>query len=56
MRYADVVLMLAEALTQQGKVIEAYPYVNMIRERAHLADLATGYSQDQIRQKSGTSE
>jgi len=48
MRYADVILMLAEALTQQGNVTEAYQYVNMIRERAHLATLAPGFNQTQM--------
>lgn len=48
MRYADVILMLAEALTQQGKVQEAYQYVNMIRQRAQLATLSVGYSQEQM--------
>jgi hypothetical protein len=48
MRYADVLLMLAEALTQQNKVGEAYPYINLIRERAQLADLTPGYTQEQM--------
>lgn len=47
-RYADVLLMIAEALTMQGKVAEAYPYVKQIRDRAQLADLPGGYSQDQM--------
>jgi hypothetical protein len=33
-RYADVLLNLAEALTEQGKWSEAIPYVNEVRERA----------------------
>lgn len=48
MRYDNVLLMLAEALTMDNKVADAYPYVNQIRERAHLADLPTGYSTDQM--------
>ena len=48
MRYADVLLLLGEALTQQNKVAEAYQYINMIRERAQLADLTPGYTQDQM--------
>ncbi|TRW27255.1 RagB/SusD family nutrient uptake outer membrane protein [Flavobacterium zepuense] len=48
MRYADVVLMLAEALTQQGNVGDAYQYVNMVRLRAQLDALPTGYTQDQM--------
>jgi starch-binding outer membrane protein, SusD/RagB family len=48
MRYDNVLLMLAEALTMDNKVTDAYPYVNQIRERAHLVDLPTGYSADQM--------
>jgi len=33
-RYADVLLMLAEALNEQGKSGEAVNYVNMVRKRA----------------------
>ena len=38
MRYADVLLMLAEAYTMQGKVSLAAPLVHRIRERAKLQD------------------
>lgn len=48
LRYADVLLMLAEAVTAQGQPAKAYTYVNMIRKRAHLADLVPGYNQDQM--------
>jgi tetratricopeptide (TPR) repeat protein len=48
LRYADVLLMLGEALTMQGKVSEAYPYVQQIRSRANLAALPTGYNQTQM--------
>ncbi|MCD4790953.1 MAG: RagB/SusD family nutrient uptake outer membrane protein, partial [Bacteroidales bacterium] len=34
MRYADVLLMLAEALNEQGNSAEAVVYVNMVRKRA----------------------
>ena len=37
-RYADVVLMRAEALAQQNKVSEALTYMNQIRQRAGIAD------------------
>ncbi|MCT4672455.1 MAG: RagB/SusD family nutrient uptake outer membrane protein [Prolixibacteraceae bacterium] len=33
-RYADVLLMAAEALNENGKSGEALPYLNMVRERA----------------------
>jgi hypothetical protein len=46
LRYADVVLMLAEAVTMQGRPIDAYPYLKLIRDRAQLATLAAGYDQN----------
>ncbi len=33
-RYADVLLMLAEALNENGKTSEALPWINMVRTRA----------------------
>ena len=48
MRYADVLLMLAEALTQQWNVPEAYLYVNQIRQRANLTTLPGGYTREQM--------
>jgi hypothetical protein len=39
-RYADVLLMLAEALNENNKTDEALPYLNQVRTRAGLA----GYS------------
>jgi hypothetical protein len=48
LRYADVVLMLAEAITMQGKTADAYSYVKQIRDRANLSVLAGGLSQDQM--------
>ncbi len=48
LRYDDVLLMLAEALTMQGKPGEAYPYVKQIRDRAKLAPLTAGFTQDQM--------
>jgi hypothetical protein len=47
-RYADVLLLLAESLTMQGKVQDAYPYIKQIRDRAQLAALPGGYSQTQM--------
>ncbi|MDL2256052.1 RagB/SusD family nutrient uptake outer membrane protein [Parabacteroides sp. OttesenSCG-928-G06] len=38
-RYADIVLNLAEALNEQNKMDEAITYVNMIRNRAGVAPL-----------------
>jgi hypothetical protein len=38
-RYADVLLNLAEALNEQGKTDEAITYVNMVRDRVGVAPL-----------------
>ena len=48
LRYADVLLMLAESLTMQGQTADAYPYINQIRHRAQLADLPAGYGKDAL--------
>lgn len=39
LRYADIVLMRAEALAQQGRIAEAHTYMNMTRTRAGLKPL-----------------
>lgn len=50
LRYADVLLMYAEALNEQAAGnIEAYNAVNRIRKRAGLPDLAIGLSQAEFR-------
>lgn len=38
-RYADILLSLAEALNEQGMTNEAIPYINRVRERAGIAPL-----------------
>jgi len=51
MRYADVLLMYAEALNGIGQTAAAYPYVDSVRMRAGLAPLSTvkpGLSQQQF--------
>lgn len=48
LRYADVLLMLAEALNEQNKTAEAHEYINMVRARAGVAEYA-GLSQAQMR-------
>jgi hypothetical protein len=48
MRFADILLMHAEALTMQDRTAEAYPLVNRIRQRANLADLPTGFNGEQM--------
>lgn len=41
MRYADVLLMLAESLNEVGQSQEALTYLNMVRERAGLENITT---------------
>jgi hypothetical protein len=41
-RYADVLLCLAECLNEQGKTNEAIPFINRVRERAGVAELNSG--------------
>ena len=41
LRYADVILMLAEAYNELGETDEAISYLNQVRERAGLADYNT---------------
>ena len=48
-RYADVLLMLAEALNEGGKTSDAEGYLNQVRERAQVAP-KTGLDQAQMRQ------
>lgn len=52
LRYADVLLMYAEALNELGRTPEAYQYIQMVRDRANLPDLASvkpNMSQEQMR-------
>ncbi len=44
MRYSDVLLMLAEAYTMDGKISDAAPLVQRIRSRADLVDKETEMS------------
>lgn len=39
-RYADALLLLAECLLEQGRAVEAAPYVNQVRKRAGLSEVA----------------
>ena len=48
-RYADVLLMLAEALNEQGQTTEAEGFLNQVRDRAQVAS-KTGLSQAEMRQ------
>ena len=49
-RYADVVLMYAEALNENGKTTEALTWLNMVRDRAQVPEYS-GLSQDDTREK-----
>lgn len=40
LRYADILLMYAEVLNELNRTAEAYPYIQQVRTRARLADLA----------------
>ncbi|MBS0030877.1 RagB/SusD family nutrient uptake outer membrane protein [Chitinophaga sp. 22321] len=46
LRYADIELLLAEALVMQSKTTEAYPWLQAVRTRAKLGALANGLSKD----------
>ncbi len=55
-RYADVLLCLAEALNEQGRTGEAIGYVNVVRDRAGVAELDSNTwtavdGQDDLRQR-----
>jgi hypothetical protein len=49
LRYADILLMYAEALNEQGNPATAKPFVDMVRARAGLAALANGLTQAEMR-------
>jgi len=49
LRYADVLLMQAEALNEQGQTAAALPLVNQVRARAGMKALSAGMSQAQMR-------
>ncbi|GAB4038365.1 RagB/SusD family nutrient uptake outer membrane protein [Spirosoma jeollabukense] len=49
-RYADVLLMYAEALNENGKTDAALTYLNQVRSRANMPKFA-GLSKDQLRTK-----
>lgn len=54
LRYADVLLMYAEVLNEVNRTADAYPFVDMVRERAGLRKLSVakpGLSQAQFREQ-----
>ncbi|TDB67899.1 RagB/SusD family nutrient uptake outer membrane protein [Arundinibacter roseus] len=48
LRYADVLLMYAEVLNEQGKASEALPYVQLVRNRAGLTSPLSGLSKTEL--------
>jgi len=48
-RYADVLLMYAEALNESGNTSEAATYLNMVRNRVGLPDVPSTLSQAEMR-------
>jgi len=50
-RYADVLLMQAEALNELGRTPEAYPLVDRVRARVNLPPLPIGLGQDSVRER-----
>ncbi|MEO9031819.1 MAG: RagB/SusD family nutrient uptake outer membrane protein [Ginsengibacter sp.] len=56
LRYSDILLMYAEVLNETGNTAAAYPYIQQVRSRAKLPDLATvkpGMTQQQMRDQLG---
>lgn len=47
-RFADVLLMRAEALIELGRISEALPLINQVRSRAKNSVLFTGYATDRM--------
>lgn len=41
LRYADILLMYAEVLNETGSTAQAYQYIQQVRDRVNLPDLAT---------------
>lgn len=50
LRYADVLLMKAEALNELGQTNEAQDYLNQVRNRAGLSNISSGLNQAQFRE------
>ena len=50
-RYADVLLMRAEAVNEQGNPAAAAPFINEVRRRAHLAELPATLSVEEMRDR-----
>lgn len=48
LRFADVLLMCADAVNQSDNTAGAYPYINAVRTRAGLGDLPGGLTKSQM--------
>ncbi len=53
-RYADVLLMYAEALNEQGRTAEAYPYINQVRTRSNMRTLEEAYGTGMAKERMRT--
>jgi len=54
LRYSDILLLYAECLNELNRTAEAYPFIQEVRDRASLPNLATarpGMSQEQMREQ-----
>lgn len=51
MRYADVLLMYAEALNESSSADAAKPFIDLVRERADMPALPAGLSKDEMRNR-----
>ncbi len=54
LRYSDILLLYAECLNELNRTSEAYPYIQEVRDRADLEDLATvhpGMAQETMREQ-----
>lgn len=50
LRLPEVYLSIAEAYNEVSRTADAYPYVNMVRQRAGLPDLTPGLDQEHFRE------
>lgn len=50
MRYAEILLLQAEALNELGRTNEAIPYINQVLSRVNLAELSPALTADEIRE------
>ena len=48
LRYADVLLMYAECLNDEGSTTDAIDYINIVRDRSNLVPLESGMSKDAV--------